>query len=488
MTAGCVVGFEIDERAFRAQNLQRPSGQLVRELIQNVFDEEGATKLEVFLMIDDFDCAQVTVTDDVPRGIVDPKQIWTIFASGKKEAPTKRGRMGRGLKEMIAVSRTTYVSTVTCQVAFEWQRGEFKRWKKNVTREKGTEIVCSIPSWKRKALEETVEYLRLFVPPDHIDFTVNKAHVPKKVVVDQFEASLPTVFIEDEVMVTRVRKTDVRLYEVKAGEAPWIYEMGIPIEQIKDEGFPYHIDIQQRVPLKPERDVVSRSYLKQVFALVANRRIEKLNQDQVSKLWLEEAVSSPAFDKDKAGQVYVKKRFGDKVVRANPMDPDNNVRAVQEGLPLVDLRGQTEGVRDLLRVHAPTVTETFKPNYGESETVDPKDWSEDQKEFASFLHWLGDKMEIGHFTVRIYRMDRDRHCASWSQISRVFSLSEKRLGAAFFKPGNIVAWVSLAVHELGHRKGNGHDEAWHDEVTWLSGIAFRIAAENTSFLREKGWL
>lgn len=480
--------FEVDERAFRAHNLQRPPGHLVRELIQNAFDEEGATLLDVRLWRNDYKTTFVQVADDVPRGIEDPSKIWTIFASGKKETPTKRGRMGRGLKEMIAVSRTSKIATVSKTVTFEWQRDRFKRSNKKGTRSQGTEIICDIPSWSKEALEETVQYLRLFVPPDHINFTVNKEHVPKKVEVDRFEASLPTVFIENETMVQRVRKTEIRLYEVGSGGAPWIYEMGIPIEPIKDEGFPYHIDIQQRVPLKPERDVVPRSYLKQVFALVANRRIETLDREQVSKLWLEEAVASPAFDKAVAGGIYVRKRFGDRVVRANPMDPDNNVRAVQEGLPLVDLRGQTEGVRDLLRVHAPTVTETFKPNYGDSETVDPKDWSANQKEFASFLHWLGDKMEIGHFTVRIYRMDRDRHCASWDQSQRIFSLSEKRLGSGFFKPGNIVAWVSLAVHELGHRKGNGHDEAWHDEVTWLSGMAFRIAAENAEFLKEKGWL
>jgi len=482
------MGFEIDERAFRAQNLQRPPGHLVRELIQNVFDEDEATKLLVNVEWGNHQ-TRVQAEDDVPRGFEDPREIWTIFASGKKDSPMKRGRMGRGLKEIIAVSSEVLIETVEKTIYFEWRGTEFYRKVSANKRPRGTVIRCFIKEWRKETSAEVVNYLRMFVPPENLTFIVNEGGaVPAPRCIDSFEASLPTIFVENEVMVTRVRKAQVRLYEMKNGEAPWIYEMGIPVEPIKDEGFPYHIDVQQRVPLKPERDLVPRSYLKQVFALVANRRIEKLDREQVSKLWLEEAVSSPAFDKERAGSVYVRKRFGDGVVRANPMDPDNNVRAVQEGLPLVDLRGQTEGVRDLLRAHTPTVTETFKPNYGESETVDPKDWSENQKDFASFLHWLGDKMEIGHFTVRIYRMDRDRHCASWDQSNKIFSLSEKRLGSGFFKPGNIVAWASLAVHELGHRKGNGHDEAWHDEVTWLSGMAFRIAAENVAFLREKGWL
>jgi len=481
------MGFELDEKAFRAQNLQRPAGQLVRELLQNVFDEDGATRLTVDIKLNGR-FTEIRVEDDVLRGFTEPKQIWTIFASGKKETPTKRGRMGRGLKEMIAVSRSARVETVGKTVEFSWNGKEFDRQVSKNSRERGTLVTCEVSAWKQDDVTKVTDYLRLFIPPRHILVTLNGETIAQKTTVDSFEESLPTILVEEEVMVQRIRKTEVRLYEVGSGGTAWIYEMGIPIEPIKDDGFPYHIDVQQRVPLKPERDVVPRSYLKQLFALIANHRIGKLNQEQVSKLWLEEAVSSPAFDKEKAGQVYITKRFGDRAVRANPMDPDNNVRAVQEGLPLVDLRGQTEGVRDLLRAHTPTVTETFKPNYGESETVDPKDWSENQKEFASFLHWLGDKMEIGHFTVRIYRMDRDRHCASWDQSNKIFSLSEKRLGSGFFKPGNIVAWVSLAVHELGHRKGNGHDEAWHDEVTWLSGMAFRIAAENVAFLREKGWL
>lgn len=33
-------GFEIDQKNFRAQNIGRPAAHLIRELIQNAFDEQ----------------------------------------------------------------------------------------------------------------------------------------------------------------------------------------------------------------------------------------------------------------------------------------------------------------------------------------------------------------------------------------------------------------------------------------------------------------
>jgi len=480
------MGFEIDERAFRAQNLHRPPGHLVRELVQNAFDEEGAKRV-ILEVRSEPGYTRISIEDEVPRGFQDPKEIWTIFASGKKDSPLKRGRMGRGLKEMIAVSDDVIVETVGKTVHFKWKRKEFERTVRANSRERGTLIVCEIPSWTAQDAQDIRWYLKLFIPPPGLDFQMVGLTLPTYTRADSFEASLPTVFVENEVMVQRVRKTEIRLYSLQNGETPWIYEMGIPIEPIKDDGFPFHIDVQQRVPLKPERDVVPRSYLRQVFGCLANHRMEKMSREDASKLWVEEAVSSAVFDKEKAGALYVKKRFGENVVRLNPMDPDNNVRAVQDGLPLVDLRGQTDAVRDLVRTHAPSTSQVFAPSFGEAETIPEDDWTDDEKDFVAFAQWLGGKLSIGAFEVEIYTMDRDRYCATWNDVLRQVNVNRKRVGKRFFARGNTATWVNLLVHEFAHRKGNGHDQSWYQEFGRLSGLAFMAAVENVEFLREKGW-
>jgi hypothetical protein len=480
------MGFEIDERAFRAQNLNRDPGHLVRELVQNVFDEE-ASLVEVTISWSESDrSVEVIVEDDVPRGFTDPREIWTIFASGKKETPTKRGRMGRGLKEIIAVSDHARVETVGKSVSFDWNRTHFQRKTSANKRRKGTRVFCRISRWKKRDVKNIEEYLMFFNPPDGISFEVNDSLMEHRKAIDSFKASLPTVFVENEVQVKRVRKTEIRLYKPEGDEDPFIFEMGIPVEKVKDEGFPYHVDIQQRIPLRPERDVVPRSYLKQVYALVANRKIEEFTEEEVSELWMEEAVSHPAFDKEEAGKVYVKKRFGDKVLRASVHDHDKNVKASREGFDVVSTRKFSGGVRELLKGHTETVDSTFAqarvavPNLPEVELTD------NERVFLDFVRWLAEKLDVRISGAYVYKFF-GRTAAQFFQWDGSVRFNRVTLGHAFFVPGDLPRWASIAIHELAHHKGDGHDETWQNEVERLAGLAFQVALENADFIREKGW-
>ena len=61
--------FEVDAEGWRESNAGRPAAHLVRELIQNVFDEK-ATKLDVSVTWTAGEGARVEVTDVAPSLVV----------------------------------------------------------------------------------------------------------------------------------------------------------------------------------------------------------------------------------------------------------------------------------------------------------------------------------------------------------------------------------------------------------------------------------
>ena len=108
--------FEASPEGFRQQNLSRPAAHLVRELIQNVFDEADgpnpAARCAVTVEhLGPKRGVKIRVEDDVPGGFRDEKLIFTIWLTDKQDSPTKRGRMGRGLKEIVSVADRTSVAT-----------------------------------------------------------------------------------------------------------------------------------------------------------------------------------------------------------------------------------------------------------------------------------------------------------------------------------------------------------------------------------------
>ncbi|MBV5262413.1 hypothetical protein FLX56_29005 [Synechococcus moorigangaii CMS01] len=55
------------------------------------------------------------------------------------------------------------------------------------------------------------------------------------------------------------RKTTIHLIPSQADETPMIYEMGIPVAPV-EWTLPFHCNIQQRVPMNPNRDAVATGY------------------------------------------------------------------------------------------------------------------------------------------------------------------------------------------------------------------------------------
>jgi hypothetical protein len=108
--------FAIEDCGFIRQRAGRDSVEIAREIIQNAFDLEDATRIEIRIERDGSAARLVGEEDGI--GFHDPAQAYTVFLSGKADDPTKRGRKGRGLKGAIAASSSARVDVL----------GELARW------------------------------------------------------------------------------------------------------------------------------------------------------------------------------------------------------------------------------------------------------------------------------------------------------------------------------------------------------------------------
>jgi len=484
------MGFEIDELAFRKQNQGRPLSHLIRELLQNSLDEDCGF-CEVRVEEREGGGIRLVVADGVKRGIRRLEQIWTIFSSGKRDDPTKRGRLGRGLKELISVVDRATVATVGQTVEFRWdaERKAFDRSTAPNDISSGTRIECEIPQGKAK-VKEIERYLCTFIPPEKVALSVNGKPVVRPKIHRTIRATLKTVvYDEGGVQKESERATDVVLWEPRPGEKPWIFEMGIPVEPLtQEDNFRWHLDVSQRVPLRAERDRIGRAYMRSLYAQVLNEMVDELAQEEATCHFVDEALQSAKFDREEAGKALVEKRFGKMVVRGTG-NLDDNIAAERAGYKVIHTQSLSEGMREVMRAHVPSTTDVAHPDCGsieewlgqKPEALIPRDqWTPGERDFAAFgmrmagllgLH-IGEILisseevphKIAHFTKRGARVVVCREGTKCMQGT-----------GAFFERRRMHDWVDLLIHEFGHREGEGHDTVWHDELTRLGGAMLYAA-------------
>lgn len=277
--------FLADPEGWRAQNAGRPAGHLVRELVQNALDEVSG-RIEVDLRYDtETRGVLLRVADDVEGGFRDPSLIFTLWASDKTDSPTKRGRMGRGLKEVLSVADHTLITSQGCDaIQFDRVKGKWTRSSPAAPRPaKGTIIESRISGrvWSKADVRDALVYLRRIRPPAGVVLVLNGQEIRRPAPKETYTFTLPSVVfdVEDGGRVARERRyeTTVELFD---DPEPWIAEMGVPVESVD---FPLSIDVGQRVPLKDRRDTITEPYRRELFARLLQARIEKglVSEDQM---------------------------------------------------------------------------------------------------------------------------------------------------------------------------------------------------------------
>ena len=91
------------------------------------------------------------------------------------------------------------------------------------------------------------------------------------------------------------RRTAIHLVRTRPGETATIYEMGIPVAAL-EWSVPFHCDIQQRVPMNPNRDAVASGYPLKLHVACLPTLLEQMDEETIKHDWVGSA--GRHFDED----------------------------------------------------------------------------------------------------------------------------------------------------------------------------------------------
>ena len=468
--------FAVSDQGMQDLHSGREPWMLVKELIQNAWDEAPcATHCEV-TVIANGDNTRITVADDGP-GFAHLPDAWTLMGNTPKRAdPLKRGRFNLGEKEVVAVAMDATIETVGYSVTFPPNGG------RDVTansQTRGTTVSVTMP-WNQEQSENLVERLLQFRPTE-CALSVNGVAVPRREPLATGYPTLTTVVQPGPgaPMRNSRRKTEIHLLSpVRTGEA-WLYEMGIPVQRIRS---PYDVDVQQKVPVPPHRDTVADSYLRDIYTEILNAAHHMLEKDEFHKEWMKQAlsnrrrVSKAAVDSAKRG------RYGEKALLMSPNNPDANLHAIENGYQLIDPHSLSDREHKRIReAGTETAGEAFPHTMAPRNA--PYEIPEETEDHIRFKSWVKSLADCCGLAAEILIIEAPKattlaDCTA-STKNPTLRFNQSRLGEQFFSsPYGRPVQLSLVFHELGHARQDrlGHGPSWGQAVAEVASlIASRFA-------------
>jgi len=483
--------FEVDKGGFKQLMDGKDKSFILRELIQNAFDEPGVTKCVVTVVPYDrgVPYATVTVEDDAPEGFYDISHSYTLFSNTRKRKDaSQRGRFNLGEKQVLSLARDAKLVTTTGTVCFN-EDGSRTASKQKTAR--GSIFSASI-KMTRAEIAECVQAVRRFLPPFGITLSVNGETIEYRTPHKVIDATLATEFENSEGQWRRTRRlTGVEVHEPRTDEKPMLYEMGLPVVELEG-GDKYHYNVMQRVPLNSDRDNVSEAFLRDVRAEVMNAVADDLTGEESAEQWTRDATESDRIDRSAFNAVFTK-RYGEKVVSYSPVDPEANSAAAANGYTVLSggalTRKEWERAREFGTVSSSATTfPTRRPEFsadGEDATV--RDWTPGMHKVAEFISKVGQAL-IGHeVIVRIVRDPHNRF-GGWYG-SRVLTINLQVMGHKFFDefPSNVERVLSFVIHELAHEYAPNHlSDEYYRALSDLGAKCVMLALANSRLFEQKG--
>lgn len=479
--------FVADPEGFREQNSGRPPADLVREAVQNALDE-AATCIDVELSFAGTG-VRFRIADDVPGGIRDESLVWTIWKSDKQDSPNKRGRMGRGLKELISVSDDTLIVTAGGPAThFSRVRGKWERSSPRKVRPKaGTVVEGFVRAWSKRDMLEIDHQLRRFRPPEHITLTVRGVCVERAPATETYLIELPTVFFEAREDGDRVerhprQKTTVELF-AKDGES-WVYEMGIPVEEID---FPLSIDVGQRIPLREKRDTLTDPYRRELYAKILDARAKAglLRADEMRDDHVLLAAQAPEHL-----SVETKRAIAQAWTLGRPYasTPEVARQATGQHIEVVPLRSLPESVRDLAREVGKNAKEVLdNMAVAACSTIPTTAYTAEQKTLVDVWEWIAQGINKS-CTVKL-STGKPSAGATFRREARVLTVFVENMPGVMRRPLSAEA-LSILIHELAHwreQDEDSHGSGFHSDAEEVGGkVAAFIArsfVENSELIQ-----
>ncbi len=458
--------FEVNTEGMRQLHRNREPYQLVKELVQNVFDEEVTVcRVEI---IPEIEGTRVTVEDDGP-GFRDVRDAYTLMGDTPKRLdPERRGRFNMGEKEIISVAVSAEVKTAGHTVEFPAEGG--RRVAAN-RRKRGTRVSLLMP-WDREKSAELAERLTHFRPPEGIAMTVNGVPVSRAPELRVHQAVLETV-IQDapgEPMRPTRRKTAMHVLAPNRDGQAWILEMGIPIQPVD---MIYSVDVMQKVPMPPNRDTVSENYLKRIYAETLNAMNDEMPDREFSEQWVRSGMEHRAIEKESVERV-IQKRYGDRVVSWSS-NPDSNMRAIDAGYEVIHPRSasreEMKNMRDLGGLQSANQLFPRQPSTELDLTPIPLHTLE-----TDFIRWVQETAALAGKKVTTRFVNDPRTdvaaCCTMNTQNPEMLLNRYHLDDEFLR-GRGARQLELVIHELGHADSDGrmsHGPEWGEGCCRVAGL------------------
>ena len=459
--------FEVSREGLKQLQAGKPKDFVVRELIQNAWDEN----VSVCHLNSSYEngMAHIEVEDDSPEGFRDITHAFTIFApTYKRKDPEKRGRFNIGEKQILAICEEAVIATTKGTVVFNAEG----RHHQDTKLDKGSIITLEL-KMTHDEYEAMLSSISLYLPPEGIDFRVNGSVIPYRKPYSTAEATLLTEVQKDEKVTKLYRKVRIDVHEVDSDKG-YLYEMGLPVCEID---CPYNADIQQKIPMSIDRNRVSASYLQKVFAAVLNETHQDIDPEGASNKWVRDAMADKNVS-EKAVQSVVKQRYGGKVVVANPGDKVSIDDALSKGYRVVyGSELSSEEWKNIRKADAiPASSALFPSSIATDaevveENTDMNKVSELTKKIAKRCLGINVNVAFSSWEGKV--------AAQYGNRTLMFNV--KNLGKRFFTPALSARVIDLILHELAHEEGMHTEVSYHQCLSKMAGQLIMIAMDDPEF-------
>ena len=442
----------------------RPKVAVLYDLIQNAIDEDVKTvdvKLES--ISGRRGRARLTVEDDCPEGFADLTDAYTMYkASKKKNDPTKRGRFNEGEKFVLSQCDEATITTTTGTVMFN----DDGRKTSRATRPCGS-VFDGVVRWTQDDVEEVLEAVQQLLVPEGVTVTINgSVMVGREPIKRIMGITLPTIReSENGVLRPTSRSTCVDVVRRVVGEVPHLYEMGIPVVEIDT---PWHINVNQKVPLNRDRDNVTPAYRRTLLGAVLEETHSLLDEEETSAVWVTDAI--PAANEDTIKSV-MDTRHGEGWVIGTPGDREADKNAIAHGYQVVNGGSYTKDVWTAVRETEAAVSSatdySLRPKGNVSDPKLATGWKAEQiKKYCekAVRHLLGKDMRI-----EVY--DDGRLVAGLHNPSRIL------INLAHMQRST-TEWLNLQlddllIHECAHEESGDHLTMKYIHACTRLGAKFR---------------
>lgn len=244
-----------------------------------------------------------------------------------------------------------------------------------------------------------------------------------------------------------------------------LYEMGVPVVNI---GTPWHLDVQQRVPMNDNRDVVSQFYKQTIWAEVMDAMVDDCSKKDMAEEWAQQGVY---YAQKQTKLKYVKKLMGDGNLAIKSDDKRANDKAKQDGFELIEIGTLPWAARSVIEDLVPDAVKVAKEADESAPIQDRPELREQYPTMVKLYEFLA--KEITGYAYRISFFTRERkftgtfNTADHSATEIRFNTLETEFD--FNTPVSPLLLGSL-VHEMAHHWTGEHNEAFQQAQDKCAGM------------------